>query len=578
MLLSVSLSVFALFAAGEPLPSFGQFAYGGTHRLAFFDVSPTDFKFSGNDSVRFVFNERTDWYPQRLSRFDKVLTYRPHPGAPLRLRFEATSLGFSLQYRDGFSLSGHGATAPYLTWGEGSVGPEVPTPPTQWVLLSWREPLPPVLLVFSGAPVALKVTEADGGWRLDTLTPYDGWVFVRAPLGAEAVATEGAAELGRLVARVRDKVTTMGEAPRLVDVKTSADERGVTVTWRFDRPGAFVPPPATARENERHLKLLSRIERVGTGDSFRCSGIELSIRFIGRVIYPGRAVVVGQPIEEELPIEQPRHIAQAALAYLWNTLAPLGETGLRRSVSTWASFVGVDREPATGLPWPGGRDRETLAEYAALCLAERALGVASDRASGLFASLDWLAWLPTGDYEQAREAGAYLALLGALSSDSYERALGAMAQAALRADGARQPFGAVRDAVYPIGAALDLPPPQRLLPALSPVRVLGPSVTVKCDGGSLSLEGTATKVEPFEVHIVGIGTAAPVSAKFNLEAPVMTARNNVVTALLVPRRVGYWKLSVRLAEATALVLPRAMPGPRYSEGLRSPSEQAPAQR
>lgn len=578
MLLSVSLAVVAMLSTGEPAASFGQFAYGDTHRLAFFEVSPTEFTFLRNHGARIQFSEPTDFFPQRLSRFDKVLTYRPRPGAPLRLRFEATSLGFSLQYRDGFRLKGRGTSAPYLTWAEGSVGPGVPTPATGWALLSWSEPLPPVLLVFSGEPVALQVSEQADGWALETQTPYDGWVMVRAPLGGEAVITRGAADLGRLVARVKDKVATMGEAPRLTDVEASADDRGVTVTWRFDRPGAFVPPPATGGANERRLKLLSPIERVGTGESFRCSSNELTIRFIGRGLHPGRGVVVGQVAEEEFPLDQPRHIAEAALACVWNTLSARGETELRRFLGVWASYAGVDREPATGLPWPGGRERDALAEYAALCLAERALGMSAERPTALFASLDWLTWLPTGDAEQAREAAAYLALLGALSQDAYERALGAMAQAALRVEQAEQPFDSLRDEVYPIAAVLDLAPPRRLLPALSPIRVLSHGTTVSCRDGEISFEGLVTKVEPFDVRLLGATVVPQVSAKFNLDAPEMTVRGSVVAVRLTPRRVGYWKLSVRVSEATFRALPSAMPSPRCNEGRRSLSAPAPALR
>lgn len=578
MLPSVSLVLVALLSNGEPAPSFGQFAYGDTHRLAFFEVSTTAFTFLGGTGVRFQFTTQTDYFTQRLSRFDKVITYRPRPGGPLRLRFEATSLGFSLEYRDGFRLLGRGASAPFLTWSEGSVGPGLPTPPTSWALLSWPEPVPPVLLVFSGEPVALQVIEEGDGWRLESAQPYQGWVFFRAPLGLEAVPTRTTGDLGRLVARVKDKIATLGDAPRLVEVAASEDARGVTITWRFDKSGALVPPPATASANERHLKILSPIERVGTGEAFRCVGEELSIRFIGRRLLPGRCVVAGRAAEEEFALDQPRHIAEAALAYLWNSLSDRGESELRRSLRVWESYAGVDREPATGLPWPGGRDRESLGEYAALCLAEAALGSASERGSALFASLDWLTWLPAGESAHAREAGAYLALSGALSKDAYERALGAMAQAALRAGSAEQPFGSLRAEVYPIAAALDLAPPARLQPALSPIRVLAEGVTVSFKDDELSLEGLVTKVEPFDVRIAGISVAPEVSAKFNMDPPQLTSRDGVVLIRLSPRRVGYWRMGFRLADVVARAVPPPAPSPRYSEARRSPSAPAHVQR
>lgn len=578
MLPSVSLALVALLSNGEPAPSFGQFAYGDTHRLAFFEVSPTEFTFLGGIGARIQFNDGNDYYTQRLSRFDKVITYRPRAGAPLRLRFEATSLGFSLGYRDGFRLFGRGASAPFLTWAEGSVGPGVPTPPTPWVLLSWGEPLPPVLLVFSGQPVALQVIEEGDRWRLESTGSYGGWVFVRAVLGSEAVSTRTAGDLGRLVARVKDKIPSLGDPPRLVDVAVSGDARGVTVTWRFDKAGAVVPPPAVASVNARHLKILTPIERVGTGEAFRCQGRELTIRFIGRRMFAGRAIVTGRAAEEEFALDQATSIAEAAVAYLWNTLSARGETELRRSLRIWASYSGVDREPATALPWPGGRDRTSLAEHAALCLAERALGASSERETALFAAVDWLSWLPTGESGRAREAAAYLALLGAVSEDAYERALGAMAQAALRAGAEEQPFDSLRGEVYPISAALDLAPPVRLLPALSPIRVLAEGVTVSFKDGELSLEGLVTKVEPFDVRIAGLSAAPKVSAKFNMDAPQVTVRDGAALTRLTPRRMDYWKMSFRLAEAVARALPAAAPSPRYSEAPRSPSAPAHAQR
>ena len=241
--------------------AFGRFGYTEKIAVASFDVSRVGFqtKHAASDAFRWE-NPSTWWRPLATSEYQQVVGLSGVGRSPSKARFDLFEPGFALYFGTGMGLHTASTAAPYLSWSEGSVGPGVPTPKVSWVMLSFRNAQPPLVLAFLGAPAALTLTGRSGDWILRADTLYQGWVRVVAPLGTQGFSANSAGELGRLVKEVAAEAEVWTEpAPQLLGVQVSDEPTAVTATWTFDRPGALVPTPITlAPYGAYPLKLQSR--------------------------------------------------------------------------------------------------------------------------------------------------------------------------------------------------------------------------------------------------------------------------------------------------------------------------------
>ena len=246
--------------------AFGRFGYTEKIAVASFDVSRVGFqtKHAASDAFRWE-NPSTWWRPLATSEYQQVVGLSGVGRSPSKARFDLFEPGFALYFGTGMGLHTASTAAPYLSWSEGSVGPGVPTPKVSWVMLSFRNAQPPLVLAFLGAPAALTLTGRSGDWILRADTLYQGWVRVVAPLGTQGFSANSAGELGRLVKEVAAEAEVWTEpAPQLLGVQVSDEPTAVTATWTFDRPGALVPTPITlAPYGAYPLKLQSRTRRIG---------------------------------------------------------------------------------------------------------------------------------------------------------------------------------------------------------------------------------------------------------------------------------------------------------------------------
>lgn len=514
----LSVKTFAVASQGIG-GGFGWFAFSDTHTLPLFEVTPCSFRVRSEHAKEIFFSEDAEGiHCPRLSRYRKIVALAPRSRSPFRVVLELASLGFSMEFRDGVRLMGSG-DPPMLSWGEGSVGVGIPTPAVRWVLLTWKEPQPPLLLSLSEGACAWIVRRVGSSFVIETVDRYAGWVRVQAPFGRDEMVGATARDLGMIQKKLKPRLPTLlaGE-PNLVDVRVTLVDGGFTVTWRFDKPGALVPIPLLSREGGFPVKLVSSVEPA-TLEALPSHYVskEKDIRAYFSVVelYPGRPVVQSTSQIVEGPatlshIDAPS-VCELALAYL----AGLGDEKLVRAMDTaFTAFIRDqphELEPRTGLRFYFSRDGRGSRLAAAYALVEMALRGEGEGLLGLLGSLDWLTWLPMGSTNEERlEAGAIASVAAALSPSPDVRVLGAMANAGVCWYGLQggelmstqtswESFGPlwdVRARVYPSAVARQGSPAKWWEALRYPVRCLTSDVICVGEGRDILVMGF---VRPFEI-------------------------------------------------------------------------------
>lgn len=565
---------------------FGWFAFSDFHLLPLFEVTSRSFRVRSEHAREIFFAEDTEgMHSPRVSRYRKVIAFAPRSRCPFRLVLEQASLGFSLEFRDGVRLVGSG-DAPILSWSEGSVGVGVPTPAVPWVLLTWREAQPPILLSLSGEPSAWIARKEGPSFVVETVEGYKGWVRVLAPFGTEEMGTATARDLGVLLRTLKPHLPKLlAGAPNLLDATVTPSEEGFTVVWRFDKPGALIPLPLLLREGGVPAELLTPME-AGTLEKkpqyFVSRDSEVKVRFSALRLFPGRPVVQGPSGVAEtlatLSHIDPPSVCEGALAYLAGIADEVLVRALKTALSAFMKEQPEEREPRTGLRFYFSRDGKGARLASAHALNEMALTGESEGLLGLLGSLDWLTWLPMGvDEREKWEAGAIVSLAASLS-DSWEvRALGAMANMGAMGYGLRVgredsssavwgPLWEVRSRVYPPLKKAGRSSSVKWWETLRyPVRCLTPEVACWGEGRDVLVVGSGVSSRVIEVRF---RSPYPLTVVGRANASVESVRSSEGDYVFVVRPEGErFRLRLRLPLEAPLP-PASEGGPRYNEALR----------
>lgn len=469
---------------------------------------------------------------------------RPVIGAPMRILYEPTSLGFTLEYSGGAEMTSTGEP-PFLTWSEGTVGEGVPTPLSKWVLLSWPDLRPPILFCFS-TPTSVTSNRTANGFRLQ-IPQFAGVIRVRQPFGLDATATKSAADFGALVAKVKPLIEWNSRAaPILKDAQAREDSNGIVVSWKFDKPYAILPPPLLRAAAKNLAKILSKTISIGKSPAILAAdGNVISAKFFAKRLKPGAAVVTDAQVSDApayIPAMDCAKIAQASIAFL------SGNGSAGTMIDLASAFAEYDGSFVA--------DGETCI-VAAQSLSQQARNQKSTQLLNLLDTLDWSTWQPYGkDALEKAEAGAYLSIAGAFRQNIEERALAAMANAGCEVG----PYASLRNAIYSDGPAPDW------FALTSPVRVLTPGASAGVGKKGIEVVGDASSVEGFYLELL---TDAPLKliAKSNISSILVTSAQLHTTYYVVPKKIGAWRIIVsRLGKARPI--PKAAPSPRYSEGQR----------
>ena len=296
---STSLILLAAFAAIAQPQAFGRFGYGAHAKLPDIVVDQNGFvaKSPTADVVRFD-QPLPIWKSVATSEFEQVVLTEATAGSPAKLRFSLLLPGAAMYFEKGIRLRVRSTASPYLTWEQGSVSANVPTPDASWIGLSFQDKQPAWILGFPDGPTNLTVRGRPGDWTIEN-EKFKGWVRIGLPQTTDQIATNSAAALGEL-ARQCVKVASVFTrvAPIVEKVTIKADLTGVLARWQFDRPGACLPPGARFAELGGY-PISVRTKTVGypmqseEGPVETIIGSELAVYFPVRRVPLGRAVTVG---------------------------------------------------------------------------------------------------------------------------------------------------------------------------------------------------------------------------------------------------------------------------------------------
>lgn len=453
--LGASLAWFA-FATGLQGQAFGRFGFS-----TFFDLPAMVVNSKGviaknpmADQLRFPTELKT-WKALATTDIAQTVACQEQPGCPNRLVANLLSPGVAMQFSSGFSFQTSSNLAPYVSWDIGSCGAGVPTPPVNWILVSFHDAQPPVLIKLGGqAKTAFEVTGQSGAWRISTPDPYKGWLRIGYPLGREGRATRSAADLGRLVKEITPDLPLWADAPagiKKLDIKS--DEFGLNVTYDFGGPALVPPPIILAPLGSYPLKLGSTLNksqfRTEFGSGYWTPDGILKVRYPVREVPPGRAIAFAQP-SRALPgtvsyIDPPSIVDLAIEAIRGDrdpaTIAQADELEQHFLEETKGTLEPITQQQV--LYDAANRGMGVLAAHAFVNAVVSA-GTASTPDTALFTTAlwrrDWWSFLPTSadKVEEAdRKSASMLAVSGALFGTEDARYQGALFEAGLAADRAK---------------------------------------------------------------------------------------------------------------------------------------------
>lgn len=555
----------------------GQFAFNHEHRLQTLHVSPSKFSVIGQDGLVFeTGSQREAISIHRLSRYEKVISMRPKSGSPNRIVFETTSLGFSMEYRDGFRIVGVGAESPVLTWKEGSVGPGVPSAPSRWLLLTWNSKHAPLLLCFPDSEVSVIAHPTEQGFELKSMSTYTGWVRVRTPYGTRPIEVPmDPSVLGEMATEVAPWAEAwMSPAPKLLSATTTFENHILSVKWKFDREGAVVPSACFAAKNGSWMKISSPTIPCGVTSSSsykQIVGDELHIRFFVSPNDSGIPVTSVRSLQEWPAHDQDTDITtvrdvvlrmicdtppSSQIIYLMNQMIRLEN---QMPIYTDALTQSKIRATPKGKGWY---------EFAVNAFANTAIFNNQTSLEQLLSAVDWVTWLPLYASNDDLAGVSSLASFAATFTKNPETlALGAMLHAALLANHAeRAPLHTARTWVYPPSGLLSSQHPAWYSAMKSAIHVVPFSGIELSVHEFLQVRGTDFKTFEVKFDII-TQNEIEIEKTSNLVSYQIIQQTDTKPFAAKVFNTGDWVVQFKLLHGIP-TLPKGDRGPRYNATQR----------
>jgi len=427
-----SILLLTLAGAFAQAQSFGRFGFTNMPSIDLFSVSQTGFKAKSATADEIKFWEPTaEWKATPINAMECQYTVPVRALSPSKFRVSLAAPGFEAYFPDGIGFRCASLQSPYMSWNEGSVGLGVPVPPSKWLMISFQDDQPPILLIFLGEKVSLEVSGKPGAWILKSPLDFKGWVRFLLPTGLDGSAATTVAGLGELAKRV-EKLAPFwfGPAPSLKGMTSREVAGGVEATWTFDRPGAAIPLPAHAALKGGY-KLAVRNKLAVLSKPVEGLPPAYSLDANVRIFFPmieklnGRPVVLGSwpAIPTTAEVGSPPHIFERAIrlpfAAASESLRAKGGEEVAAAMNSAAQF----QEPVTKQSVPFDEVGRGYPAMAATALYWRAVHVGSADSNVLFGKarlgLDWGTWRTIVKEEgQSARTSAYLAVAGVLGTTS----------------------------------------------------------------------------------------------------------------------------------------------------------------
>lgn len=451
--LLTSLALLALVIVGAFAQAFGRFGYGGPLSVPGLVVDQSGIVAKAPAATRFQFLRPSElWQTSSTSDTDATVDLTNREKCPTKVSCSLYNPGVRLYFNSGFAFKLDSAKSPYLSWAEGSVGDGVPTPNLKWVIVSFQDDQPPVLLIFEASPgTSLSIQGKSGDWVIAPDKPYVGWVHVCLPIGTKPFKTDSASTLGVLTQRfTKEQDFWLAPPAHLIERKIEADALSVTCTWKFDRSGVVIPAPATfAKLGGYPLGLPSRSRAIAAVDEngplLVTAQQELIMRFPVRRVPTGRFLAEGKalsnPPASVSPIDIPS-VMDLGMETLTGTCDESTRKLAEDTLTGYLDQANYFAEPTTGQQLPfdvTGHGIDLAAAHAFLMQALTTTRQATSEANSLLTSVlwrtDWLTWnVWVPDQAVGRRASALAALAGALCPEPERRLQAGMLQAGLASE------------------------------------------------------------------------------------------------------------------------------------------------
>ncbi|HLO98011.1 MAG TPA: hypothetical protein VK171_05400, partial [Fimbriimonas sp.] len=255
---------------------------------------------SGSDRFSFATPLKI-WNPVAVSPMRQVIMTDGGPGRPSKIRLDLWDCGPAFYFENGIQLNIRCSASPFLSWKEGSVKNGIPTPPSEWIALSFQDRQPPIVFGFPEANTGLQIEGDIGNWTITSPKTFKGWVRIGLPYGIEPYRSSTAEGLGKLSQRCKAQ-ENLWYAP-LADVpepEIDQDSDGVTATWRLPRKRCLVPNMFYFNQfGDYPLRIQTPISEYpaasNEGPQFYTNEPILTVRFPVRRIPSGRGLTVGEP-------------------------------------------------------------------------------------------------------------------------------------------------------------------------------------------------------------------------------------------------------------------------------------------
>lgn len=366
---------------------------------------------------------------------------------PSKIRFNRLAPGFTAFFAKGIRLRVASPDAPYLSWTEGSVGKDVPTPPSRCITLSYPSSQVPLCLGFMDQPCALQVSGEAGNWLVESPPGYSGWVRFSLPNGTTPMVTDSAATLGHLAQSVAEQTELRsGPDPDLLENEVLSDDQSITVTYKFSR-GSIVVPPALqfAPLGGYPVRIQSEVIDIPVVTDQTPLEItktaELSVRFPVKYLPGGRSLPMGQidptPLGTASSLDIPS-VAELALANMIGARDRLAKTAAQATLDDYLAHVAfTDHEDDQKLPFKLDGTGIDLASAQAFLMqsiqvAEGGKGEANALLQSVLKRYDWTTGLlEATDPSVSERATALAALTAALCPETDFRLIAGQLQAGL---------------------------------------------------------------------------------------------------------------------------------------------------
>lgn len=573
-----------------------RFAYDAIPQPPGFKLDANGFRVDGaaGDTIKFASSIEKAWHKE-LTPYNVLVQGRDYALTPGAVRVTAFMPGFELYFPLGLELRMTSNLSPFLSWGEGTVNAGVPTAPSKWVMLSFQDKQPPVLLVTS-EPVQYELSGKSGDYKLRTLGRYKGWVRVLAPLGSRGLSSSVSA-LGEAVQQVkRGAAQIKVPSPQLLSFQAKAEEDAVVGVWTFDSAGAALPPPVLlCRAGGFSTSVLTGTTEplldVSEGPVAFSKEPRIAVRF------PLRRVPLGRPLAEgKMDWELPGSVSgfdyagvsELALAQLIPQRSPELHALTQGTLEEFSRSLSVNRLPITGQTSVLPESGDGLDLVASHLLLQMCSMIASGENPPLgfhypavLDRMDARLWLLVASQpDVARRASALASLAMSLSVDPEVRLRGAMLQAGLvaqktmplyrsRRGFARQeesnidPYAALRASIF---SSVDS---QRVVdPFLSmlrgEIRILTPvGVSISRETNGYLVKWTHTIDSPRKIEFL-TGYPVEVEAKANLLRVTPSSVMGSTILGIEPKGPGECAILIR-QPGFARPLPLSVVPPRYVE-------------